>query len=516
MQHVTRKDDISTLPMSVRLTNCLRGASLHTIGAMLDYPSTHEWQSINHMGAKTIAEVTKIISQLLSQDGDTVLVEISETTTAVVPEQQMIESDLLLSEAGLSVRALNALASEGITLMSQLVQLPDQKIVTIEGIGDRTYKDIWATVSRTIDKALTTFEISANLVHTNQTTPLRVTSDLVLLLHGDSRCCLREVLFVRKNYPEAIGESFFYRLYDTPYIQKLLKDIVIQLLEAHEEGISKKDLAEQLPNHLNNTTILEEMLIELESDDMVSYDMVMLKRKYPSIIKYARQLEDQRQQTILLGRLTGRTLEDIGQELDLTRERVRQLLNKQISMIRQQKLRFCEDRFGSIFSKYKFSLGEFKTVFGEPETTYNYLNLVYDNTFKKPFEEILNDDTLSAAIRRQCEPVIYHDYITIDGDRVKRDRPSLCHYFVRTCCTELTEYDDFLLVYHEWLAELGLQGNDALTIDAKSYTNKLNNADYVLWNQWRRFRYYNIASRDYKLLLTTLYIEQYETLSFPR
>lgn len=511
MQYVTRKDDISVLSMSVRLSNCLRRTGIHTIGAMLDYPEDHEWLSINNMGAKTLDEVTGIIRQLLNRQGDYILVEEGESVPVIAPEpeQQMIDADISLSATELPARALNVLIPEGITKMSQLVQMPDRKITSIQGIGDRTCRDIFDTAARAVDKALTAYRASIEFVHQEQQLPLSITNDLVTLLHGNSRCCLREVMYVKKTYPEAVGESFFYRLYETPYVQGLLKDTVISILEANEEGISRKQLSDRLPAHLGNTTIIEELLIGLEGADMAVCGEIMLKRKYPSIMRYARRLEDERHKTILLGRLTGRTLEDIGQELGLTRERVRQLLNKQLVKIRQQKLRFHEDRYWPVFSKYEFSLDEFQMAFDEAESTYNYLELAYESTAKKPLEEILNDDTISPIIRKQCERVIYRDYVTVDGVRVKRDRPSLCHYFVRTYCTEITAYDDFMLVYHEWLEELGLHENESLVIEARTYENKLNGADYVLWNQWRRFRYYNIASRDYDLLLTTLYIEQY-------
>ena len=38
MPYITREDDISVLPLSVRSQNCLRRAQIETGGEMIDYP----------------------------------------------------------------------------------------------------------------------------------------------------------------------------------------------------------------------------------------------------------------------------------------------------------------------------------------------------------------------------------------------------------------------------------------------------------------------------------------------
>ena len=54
MKYITRQDDISILPLSVRLSNCLRRTNIHTIGEMMDYPQANDWAAIRNMGAKSI------------------------------------------------------------------------------------------------------------------------------------------------------------------------------------------------------------------------------------------------------------------------------------------------------------------------------------------------------------------------------------------------------------------------------------------------------------------------------
>lgn len=56
MPYITKNDDISALPLSVRSQNCLRRADIHTIGAMMDYPAD-EFINIRNMGVRSVEEI---------------------------------------------------------------------------------------------------------------------------------------------------------------------------------------------------------------------------------------------------------------------------------------------------------------------------------------------------------------------------------------------------------------------------------------------------------------------------
>ena len=60
------------------------------------------------------------------------------------------------------------------------------------------------------------------------------------------------------------------------------------------------------------------------------------------------------------------------------------------------------------------------------------------------------------------------------------------------------------------MSMLGLEENESLIIDARSYENRLHDSSIVLWNQWRSFRYYNIEERDYTDLFTTIGLEKFQ------
>lgn len=131
-------------------------------------------------------------------------------------------------------------------------------------------------------------------------------------------------------------------------------------------------------------------------------------------------------------------------------------------------------------------------------------------TKRKPIEEILTDTLVSPEMRKKAEKAIYRSYIATDGVHVKTTRQTLAKHFVKTRCKSLTKYDDFVREYNLWLDGLGLGDNSSLTIESRGYENILNQCDYVLWNQWRSFRYYNIVDQDFGELLSTIDFDQFQ------
>ena len=133
---------------------------------------------------------------------------------------------------------------------------------------------------------------------------------------------------------------------------------------------------------------------------------------------------------------------------------------------------------------------------------------------RKPLEEILTDTAVAPELRKKAERAIYKRYVSTDGVRVKMTRPDLIKHYIKINCKSLTKFDDFVSEYNLWLDSLGLGDDPSLMIEARTYENILNQCDYVLWNQWRSFRYYNILEQDFEDLLSTLNLEQFEDTEF--
>lgn len=522
MPYVTRGDDISVLELSLRTQNCLRRTGIHTIGAMLDYPEG-DLIEVYNIGQKECAEIQIVIQSLLEGDGKYHLVE--GRKSKVTEQEQAKESVILLDEnyavvgdiniqnLQISVRAKNALTIAGYQFVSELLEMGYDDLIAIKNMGKKSAQEVLDYLK----------QISVSNIIPSNRTEVRQKDSLVVDMqqaYGESEASwLREILTAKEQYPDITGETLLYRLYDQKFVRALVKAKILKILEENGSKISRSSLDQKLPTHLLNTTIVEEILIELESRREIMVGETMIFRVYPSIVDYVADIPKERTREIMTQLLKGRTLQEVGVQFGVERERVRQIRNK--ALLNRPYLR--EDQYFKLYDQYDFSLEDFKLAFQELDETYYYLEMISKTTRskRKTLSELITDTSISPALRKRAERAIYKQYISIDGVRIKKSRPELVKHFVKTYCKNRTQFSDFENQYQIWLDTLDLTDCLNYRIESKTYENRLNQCDYVLWNQGRCFRYYNMVEYDFEELLSTLNMEQYEnteisTLKFVR
>lgn len=522
MPYITRKDDISVLQLSGRTQNCLRRAGIHTIGAMLDY-SESDLMEVHNMGQKGCAEIQTAIQSLLEGSGNYHLVEGGQSE---VPKQEPAEDSIILLDENhaavgdvkiqnlqISVRAKNALTKAGYQFVSELLEMSYDELMAVKNMGKKSAKEVLDYLKQISVSNIT----PGNQTQDCQKDPLAAAMQQT---YGENEVSwLREILTVKEKYPGIMGETLLYRLYDQKFVRALAKAKILKILEENGNKISRIGLDQKLPAHLINTTIVDEMLIELETSRAVMVGEAMICREHPSIVDYVAEIPKERTREIMILLLQGRTLQEVGDQFGVERERVRQIKNK--ALLNRPYLR--EDQYFELYDQYDFSLEDFKLAFEEPSETYYYLEMVSKTTRsrRKSLSELITDTSISPELRKRAERAIYKQYISVDGVRIKKSRPELVKHFIKTHCKNRTLFSDFEKQYHIWLDTLDITDCSRYRIESRTYENRLNGCDYVLWNQGKSFRYYNMVEYDFDELLSTLNMEQYEnteisTLKFVR
>lgn len=496
MIYVSLQDDISLLHLSARLANCLRRVGIHTIGAMLDYP-INKFAGIHNMGIKSTEEITLVTRNLINGIGEYVLVEAKEM------DNKVIVTDIPISELPLSPRTKNVLTQNGYIVTSQLNGITYEQLIKMQKMGRKSSEEVLEYLRKNSESHMLPQNTSKTYFFERE-----LADELFATYGKTTNVWLREVLFIRSQFPEAIGETFVYRLYERVIVRDSAKAMLLRIVEKNGGEISKAALEHALPRHLKNTTILEEILLELETISAIQLGEIKIYRLYPTIIDYIAHIEDERIREVIQGRIEGKTLQEIGEKYGITRERVRQLMQKGL----QKKPYLREDKYIYIYDHYDFSLEDFTLAYDEASETYYYLEMIsqINRVKKKPLEDILSDTSVFPEFRKKAEIAIYKSYISSDGMRVKMTRPNLVRHFIRINCKSITKYDDFVCEYHSWLDSMGLRSNPTLLLEARTYENTLNQSDYVLWNQGRSFRYYNIQEHEFEELFLTLDLEQFD------
>lgn len=285
---------------------------------------------------------------------------------------------------------------------------------------------------------------------------------------------LRLLAPCREDAPDADAEDLLDLAFQQAPICREVRRAILRLLEQYEEEVRPVDLLERLPAG-TSLSALELLLEDLLRREQIAIQNNRVRRRWPTVREFADRVSNQRQRDILLSRLRGETLDEIGQRLGLTRERVRQLTNKALD----RRPRLHEDQYQDLYNRYDFSRENFLLAFGEPEETYYYLEMIRPKGERRPIQELMADESVPVPPRRRAERTVYKKHVTIDGVRVLKSRLALVHYTVRTFCRETTGIDEFLQQYQRLLESLDLERDGSLTIDSQAYAeNRLQGFHY--------------------------------------
>lgn len=543
MIYLTVNDQISILPFSIRLYNGLYRAGINTIGDILDYSQKYSWSNIHALGEKTIIEINGWLRVLKKGSDDYALVSDAERSyhllKATIPE---LLQYIPVRETSLSTQAKNSLLESRLINLAQVSKLSEEDLLSLKRMGKKTAKEILDFCSelndvRHVNELLVTYTAidpldmessEAYLASKEKANRLAqwdgLTRELVNSWGGTKDTYIQILTEIFEKHPDAQGETVYYLMYDEPQIRDQAKAIVLKMIEKRMEGISRERIERSMPDHLKNTTIPDEILVNLENEGKIISDEDILYCVYPSfgqILSTFDSEKDQKAVVYMKMRLEGKTLAEIGDQFGMSRERIRQVTTKFMKRIQdcQQKGQlpcyFAEDRYRYVYEQYVIACDDFVIAFNELPTTYNYLTIIGENSneTKIPLSSALEDENISVEMRRQLEWIVYKDYVYIDGTRIKKDRQDLALHYIKTRCRDITTVDDFMNGYHEWLAQNNLTDEELIVIEG-TYINKVSQLDCVLWNQGKRFRYYQIQGRDYNDLMGCVDFEQFANKKF--
>ena len=444
MLYLTREDSIELLPLSIRVYNCLRRANIATVGQLLDYPPD-AWPDIRNMGAKSVDEILALTARIRAGDGTALVVSkpkpTPKPTTKLTPPRL---PDIPVRELGLSVRAINCLESMGARTAADLSGATLESLLAVENMGRKTAAQIMEKLDALRrESAFPGPEKAAPSGETGE--PLyAVAKSLAAFTSLSQGDLLRLLAPCREASPDAGEAELLDAAFQQGAIRREARRAILRQLEAYEEGVSPEELLRHMPAGTSTQT-LKLLLGDLLRREQITLRYNCVRRRWPTALEFAERISDQRHRDVLLSRLRGETLEEIGQRHGVGRERVRQIMRKALAV----RPRLYEDRYQYLFNRYNFSMEEFQLAFDEPEETYHYLEIERPRMDQKPIQDLLADENVPVSLRRKAERAVYRQYVTIDGVRVRKNRSGLVHYTVRTRCQNTVSMEEFLQQYQD-------------------------------------------------------------------
>lgn len=284
------------------------------------------------------------------------------------------------------------------------------------------------------------------------------------------------------------------------------------------EGLSFQQMREMLPVEISEERI-KKCIGALLASHKLEYVDFRCYRVYPSAFDVLKESTiEPRNKEVFTQRLSGKKLEEIGDDLGLTRERVRQIAQKAIKQLHiflynAYGVRLMdEDFYTYLYENYDTPRELWDSYIGVPEETYGYLFNTYAHG-SKPIEEAVNDPEVNVSLKFRIRDYLNRNMLLIDGIPLENRREVIENYAMEKFCQDEMTYDDFIDRYNSLLQDNSVDFDEKLYYSDKirrSRSNRLSDSMCCLWKQGERLRFYNISGRDYSELLETLNLTEFQ------
>ena len=502
---------------------------IYSIGDLLSC-SKEDISGIRQLGIKSIEEITCVIDELNTYKED---IYFESKGTHINNQKTFIGNDGqkyfdVEIELCLSVRTCNCLKSYGIEYYSQLVNKLAEELIEIPNMGQKSLKEI--------EEKRTNFqpelfseddnEVNSELGEANY----RLFSAITEKFSIKPKEFFESFVTTYRMYMEEneikcncdilLDKCFIKCLYKDEYVNAFMKQYIHELIMENQYGCDEEYLLSMMPDYIKSLDNLYDSLNDLldsKKIDFVFDDKFIAI--YDDLEDGAKEYLSEREYKVIIQRIQGKTLEDIGNEIGVTRERIRQIEAKAIRKLNYSNAKFNEDKYSDLFRKYDISKEDFIIAFNN-ECIYYYLTLRYGGTDEKekyskaPLEDILQDKNIPTIYKKLCEKAVYKNHVKIGNEYVPCTRSSIANHVLKTRGLNDLSFKEFSRIYLDILQDINKDDDPRLSVMDRGYENKLAASNTVLWKYGKKFRYYNIDSYDFIELLTTLNLNQYKDIEF--
>ena len=411
-------------------------------GATLEKLNKIDSEQLRKLGQISVKNVFKIkvLSEELISKGELTYEESKGSKMSIQDYEKTVNKksfelfDVLnLKYVGISNRALNCLHQIGINTVCDLLNYNIGDIRSVKNLGSASQGEIIDLYYKYID-----------------------------------------IIRCNNNYDELLYYIINKHYLDTPITIVSLKNLCLQYdypLDKFDESIQHLRDANKVKFTMNGIKIIKEHLID-----------------------YIYRTFSDREYDVIMKRLQGFVYEEIGKELSVTRERVRQLLASIYKNIPEM----YEDKYAPLFMKYDFNVDDFCVVFNENKSTYYYLKDKYEKGITN-LEEALGDSSFTLDEKNKLESIF--NIIEVMNHKIVLNKKNVIEVLVMEYCKDYMTISNFNQLYNSY--SKAHPQYELENYEEHAMENMLNRLSCVVCTFGRKIRYYNdslITDNDEKII----------------
>ena len=530
---------VEYLGLSTRTLNCLKRSKIFFLSQLMEL-TEKDMLSIRNMGQKSIKEILNVQKKFATSGEKRVkekrkcsdieinclelmihkafpqLIGRKITSLEFKDKDGLYFSELDVKTLGFSVRTQKVLLRNGISKISELALLEYSYVRKFNNLGVKSINEIIEYLRYNTKYALdgqTANDLVEEVYSLMMDTLLSDISSeedaffskqLKITIASNSEsfqiCSSNE--FVEKN-KEAIAKVF-----KADALDNCAQQYIVSIIHDSRKSLSLSILKERISHIWIDYGVFNRGLHGLLAKQKIEIFQGTYREYFPYIKDWIASLQGNEKIAVNL-RIEGNTLEESGQKMGLTRERVRQIVAKAI----RKKPRLREDDYNYWFCTYDIGRDAFIEIFSCAVSVFNYLNLVYKHG-TIDVEEMLSDINLNSFIYSNLQTYLNRDSILIGDNHVPCKRELLCRELAKVKCSEQEmSFEDFYIDYLNLLKDNHVDDDKKLLFPTeRAFEARLQDSTYILMKYGRRFRYYPINEYDINELIRELHLEQFQNV----
>ena len=268
--------------------------------------------------------------------------------------------------------------------------------------------------------------------------------------------------------------------------KKLDKYIVYLIIYENKKNrnIFKEEIKSILEEKGYDIENIEDFLNILLHENRIILENGGYRVTLPKLIQELEKIKkDEKKYDMVMKKLSGYTLEQIGIEYSVSKERVRQIISKEMKKIKHVE----EEKFLEYMLEYDFKEELFCKLFKQEKYVYYYLKEKYKKGQKDP-SELLDDERLTSEqieiLQKEYNVIRYND------ENIVADTMSILMAYLKKADRRV-DYEELMESYNSIIKEYSLKLDFLTEKDFRNIDARLTRTNLILDTIGKSFRYYN-------------------------